>query len=205
MLLLLMNVIMGSDTKRSQDFLDEIFKNEKTLKVEVTATYYRKGFRHEYDKNNSFIYDLQDERKDYCSDLSIIDYSKYVPVKFFHLDLYKFQLNNGFNRESHSVKEQLRKKFDACLDDFKFSWDAYFSNEVGFNHITRGSHFLQMYEKKFSKCGKNFAVYVNKVEHGNKMETAVNLTNEFEVINVCGNNHYVPGYINRILNESKNQ
>jgi len=59
----------GSDTKRSQDFLNEILKNGQTLKVEVTATYYRKALRHEYDKNNAFIYDLQDERKDYENDL----------------------------------------------------------------------------------------------------------------------------------------
>lgn len=191
----------GSDTKRSQNFLNEILKNGNTLKVEVTATFQRKVLRHEYDYHNAFIYDLQDERKDHIN--LIKDYSKYVPVKFFHLDLYKFQLNNGFDRESRSVEEQLRKKFDACLDDFKFSWESYFSDEVGFSHITRGSHFLQMYKKIFSKYGKHFALFVNKVKHGNKMETALKLTNEFEVINVCGNNHDPLGYINRILNESK--
>ena len=132
-----------------------------------------------------------------------IDYSKYVPVQFYHLDLYKFQANNGFDRESRSMEKQLHEKFDACLDDLKFSFASYFDDKVGFGLNTFGSHFKQLYDKIFSKHGKNFAVYVNNVKHGKKLAKGIELTEDFMVINVCGNNKYSIGYINRMLNESK--
>jgi len=133
-----------------------------------------------------------------------IDYSKYVPVQFYHLNLYKFQEQGGFDRESRSIERQLREKFDGCLkNDLVFSFDSYFDDKVGFAISTIGSHFSQLYKKIFSKHGKNFATFVNNVKHGKKLAKALELSGEFTVIDVCGKYKFSIGYINRMLNESK--
>lgn len=209
----------GSDTARSRNFLNELFKSgntktkKVTKKVEVTATYYRKALRNEYDKNNAFIYDLQDERKDYLQDerkdhenekmKTSNDYSKYVPTEFFHLDLHKFYLQGGFGHQSKPVEARLNKEFANCNINGKFSWDSYFKT---FALDTISFHFNCLYKKIFSdhgKRGKHFAVYVNRIEYGKILADALKPSNNFEVINICGNDDYTLARVNRLLNESK--
>lgn len=185
----------GSETERSLNFLNKI---KRDYTVDVSATPYKKMRKGEYNSLNSFIYDLVDEKK---ANENINDYEKYVPCHFYHLNFGKYGANGKFNDGlSRSMIDDWLQKFNLCWkNDFTFDWQAYFNQ---FNSAALFEHFNSLYKKTFSKIGKNYAVFVNNIEHGQKLAKALS-NGDYEIINVCGNSRFKLTEINDTLNISE--
>lgn len=191
----------GSSTPRSRKFLEKI--NAKYT-IDVSATPYKKLLRGEYSRDNAFIYDLIDEAHAHAG---VNDYSIYVPMPFYHLDFgnagckISSFLNKGNSRDK---KKQDIDKFGNCFknrteDDVVFDFRAYFEQ---FSPETIRFHFDMMYKNIFSKVGKNYAVFVNNIAHGNKLEDALG-EKKYKVINVCGSSKLDINRINNLLDNSE--
>lgn len=185
----------GSETERSLNFLNVL---KIGLTVDVSATPFKKMKKGEYDTENSFIYDLVDEKK---LNEDEKDRSKYVPAVFYHLNFGAYGSDGLFNEGwSHSKIDEQLKKFNLCWkDDFTFDWQAYFNQ---FNKSQIAEHFEMLYHKTYSKTGKHYAIFINNIIHGQKLAAGLD-DEKFEIVNVCGDSRFKLTEINEKLDKSK--
>lgn len=213
----------GIDTLRSSKTMKKLLKNSPhCFKIEMSATPYKKLKAGDYTEENMFNYDQYDEAIDPENKEAKEkkDYSKYLPVVNFHLNLFNNWLKNGIicrlNGAGRFSKKQKDEKityinerlveYGKQFPDFVYSWDSFFSDSsTGFNVESISWMMDSLFENvifKYAVNAKTFAIYVNKIKHGKKLEDALNRLGKFTVINVCGSNRTSIYELNRKLKES---
>lgn len=183
----------GVDTKRSSELINKILNSGNTFLLEISATPFKKIQNNEYTVENSFIYTLIDEWNDHHND------SDYVPVQLRILNIidemerYKRTLIGQMQRYN-----DVQSNIDNCFIEGKFSWRAYFSQ---FTKGALGDEFDMCYKLYYSQTGPNCLVYVNRVHDGDKLAKSLDSDN-YNVVNVCGNNKIKKQDIDKLLETS---
>lgn len=186
----------GVDTPRSKKLVDKLLEKEPIL-LEISATPFKKILRGDYNSENTFTYTLIDEYYMHKDD------PDYVPVALYHIDLMSYLKKIEVPLQlSPASKRDLLAKINNCYDpenENKFSWRAYFKQ---FTARDIGIEFTMLYEQHFCKTGKHCLIYTNTVAAGNKIVAGLN-PEQFNIINVCGNNFITVEAINKELENSK--